>query len=141
MRFLALAFVTVALGQPLGPYSGDWTAEFNGTTYLRLTLHDKDGAPQGAMSMCTSLQIDKQGNVDRVTEAPQTLRPVTDVRLSGNVLSFSHDDGGHDVSPFELRLIDPHTAELTVLLTEEERQGLAAEGVPPPKAFRLVKSR
>ena len=63
MRFLALAFVTVALAQPLGPYSGDWTAEFNGTPYLRLTLHDKDGAPQGAMSMCTSLQIDKQGNV------------------------------------------------------------------------------
>ena len=87
MRLLALAFVTVVLGQPLGPYSGDWTAEFNGTTYLRLTLHDKDGAPQGAMSMCTSLQVDKQGNVDRVTEAPRTLRPVTDVRLSGNVLS------------------------------------------------------
>jgi len=141
MRLLALAFVTVMLGQPLGPYSGDWTADFNGTTYLRLTLNDKAGAPQGAMSICTSIQVDGQGNVDRVTEAPSTLRPMTDVRRSGNVLSFAYDDDGHEPSNFELRLIDPNTADLTLLLPEEERQQLAAEGIPLPKPFRLAKSR
>jgi len=141
MRLLALAFVTVVLGQPLGPYSGDWTAALNGTTYLRLTLNDRAGAPQGAMSICKSIQVDGQGNVDRVTEAPSALTPMTDVRRSGNVLSFSYDDGGHDVSKFELRLIDPNTADLTVLLPEEERQQLTAEGIPLPKPFRLAKSR
>jgi len=44
------------------------------------------------MSICKSLQVDGQGNVDRVTEAPATLRPMTDVRRSGDVLSFSYDD-------------------------------------------------
>jgi hypothetical protein len=141
MRLLALAFVTVVLGQPLGPYSGDWTADFNGTTYLRLALNDKAGAPQGAMSICNSIKVDGQGNVDRVTEAPSTLRPMTDVRRSGNVLSFSYDDDGQNVSKFELRLIDPNTADLTLLLPEEERQQLAAEGIPLPKPFRLAKSR
>ena len=141
MRLLALAFVTVMLGQPLGPYSGDWAADLNGTTYLRLTLNDKAGAPQGAMSICKSIQVDGQGNVDRVTEAPSTLRPMTDVRRSGNVLSFSYEKGGQDVSAFELRLIDTHTAELTLLLPEEERQQLAVEGIPLPKPFRLAKSR
>ena len=141
MRLLALAFVTVMLGQPLGPYSGDWTADFNGTTYLRLTLNDKAGAPQGAMSICTSIQVDGQGNVDRVTEAPSTLRPMTDVRRNGNVLSFSYDDDGHEPSKFELRLIDRNSADLTVLLPEEEREQLAAEGIPLPKPFRLAKSR
>ena len=141
MRLLALAFVTVMLGQPVGPYSGDWTADLNGTTYLRLTLNDKAGAPQGAMSIGKSIQVDGQGNVDRVTEAPSTLRAMTDVRRSGNVLSFSYDDGGRDVSKFELRLIDPNTADLTMLLPEEERQQLAAEGIRLPKPLRLAKSR
>ena len=141
MRLLALAFVTVMLGQPLGPYSGDWTADLNGTTYLRLMLNDQAGAPQGAMSICKSIQVDGQGNVDRVTEAPSTLRPMTDVRRSGNVLSFSYQEDGQDFSTFELRLIDTNTAELTVLLPEEERQQLATEGIPLPKPFRLAKSR
>ena len=141
MRFLALAFVTVMLGQSLGPYSGDWTADFNGTTYLRLTLNDKAGAPQGAMSIGNSIQVDGQGNVDRVTEAPSTLSPMTDMRRSGNVLSFSYDDDGQDVSKFELRLIDTNTADLTLLLPEDDRQQLAAEGITLPKPFRLAKSR
>ena len=142
MRLLALAFVTVMLGQSVGPYTGHWTADFHGTTYLRLTLSDKAGAPQGALSIGKSIQVDGQGNVDRVTEAPSTLSPMTDVRRSGNVLSFSYyEDGGHDVSKFELRLIDANTAELTLLIPEEERRQLAAEGTSLPKPFRLAKSR
>lgn len=141
MRLLALVFMTVMLGQPLGPYSGDWTAAFNGTTYLRVTLNDNAGAAQGAMSIGKSIHVDEQGNVDKVTAAPSTLKPMAEVRRSGNVLSFSYDDGGQDVGKFELRLIDTNTAELTVLLTEEERQQLAAQKTPLPKPFRLAKSR
>jgi len=141
MRILTLAFVTVMLGQPLGPYSGDWTADFNGTIYLRLTLNDQAGALQGAMSICRNIQVDGQGNVDRVTEAPSAFRPLTDVRRTGNVVSFSYDDNGHDVSRFELRLIGTNTADLTLLIPEEERLQLAAEKTALPKPFRLAKSR
>ena len=141
MRLLGLAFVTVLLGQSLGPYSGDWTADLRGTTYLRLTLNDKAGALQGAMSIGKSIQVDGRGNVDRVTEAPSTLRPMTDVRRNGNVLSFSYEDDGHDVSKFELRLLDTNTDELTLLVPEVERQQLAADGISLPKPFRLTKSR
>ncbi len=63
-----------------------------------------------------------------------------DVRQNGDVLSFSYDNGG-DVDKFELRLIDTNTAELTVLIPEEARQELAADGIPLPKPFRLAKSR
>jgi hypothetical protein len=141
MRLLTLACVTVILGQPLVPYSGDWTAEFHGTTYVRLALNDKAGTPQGALSIGKSIQVDGQGNVDRVTEAGSTLIPVTDVRRSGNVLSFSYEKDGRDFSKFELGLIDTNTAELTLLVPEEERQQLAVEGIPLPKPFRLAKSR
>lgn len=141
MPLLALAFVTVMLGQSPGPYTGDWTADFQGTTYIRLTLNDKAGAPQGAMSIGKSIKVDGQGNIDRVAEAPSTLKPMIDVRRIGNVLSFSYEDGSDDVSKFELRLIDANTAELTLILPEDERKQFAAEGVSLPKPFRLAKSR
>jgi hypothetical protein len=142
MRLLALAFVTVTLGQPLGPYSGDWTADFQGTTYVRLVLNDKGGTAQGAMSIGKSIHVDGQGNIDGVTEATSTLTPMLDVRRSGDVLSFSYRSGDNvDVDTFELRLIDSNTAELTLLLPEEARQELAADGIPLPRPFRLAKSR
>ena len=140
MRLLALAFATVFFGQPLGPYSGDWTADFHGTTYVRLAFSDKDGAPQGAMSITENVHVDKQGNIDGVTEAASTLRPLFDVRRSGEVISFSYESA-NDVDKFEFRLVDTNTAELTLLLPEEARQELAADGIPVPKPFRLTKSR
>jgi hypothetical protein len=140
MRLLALAFVAVVFGQPSGPYAGDWSADFHGTTYVRLAFSDKDGAAQGSMSIAESVHVDKQGNIDGVTEASSTLKPLFDVRRSGNVVSFSYPSA-NDVDKFELRLVDTNTAELTLLLPEEARQELAADGIPAPKPFRLTKSR
>jgi hypothetical protein len=140
MRFLALAFAAVILGQPLGSYSGHWSADFHGTTYVRLELSDTTGAPQGAMSVGQSIHVDGQGNLDGVAEAPSTLRPILDLRRNGDVVSFSYENGG-DVDKFELRLIDTNTAELRVVLPEDARQELAADGIPLPKPFRLLKSR
>src|SRR5262245_31238998 len=124
MRLLALAFVIVVVGQPLGSYTGNWTADFHGTTYVRLALSDAAGAPQGAMSIGESTHVDGQGNVDTVAEAPSTLRPLIDVRRNGEVVSFSYENGG-DVDTFELRFIDTNTAELRLVLSEQARQDLA----------------
>jgi len=140
MRLLALAFVTVILGQPLGSYNGDWIANYHGTTYVRLELRDTTGALQGAMSIGSSIHVDAQGNIDGVAEAPSTLRPILDLRRNGEVVSFSYENGG-DVDKFELRLIDTNTAELRVVIPEDARQELAADGIPLPKPFRLLKSR
>jgi hypothetical protein len=140
MRLLALAFVTLVLGQPLGPYSGDWTADFHGTTYVRLALKEEAGVPKGAMSIGTSIHVDKSGNLDGVTEAASTLTPILDVRRSGDVLAFSYKTDA-DVDQFELRLIDANAAELRLILPEEAQQELAADGIPLPKPFRLSKTR
>ncbi|HEY7290389.1 MAG TPA: hypothetical protein VH583_11195 [Vicinamibacterales bacterium] len=140
MRFFVLAVATLVLGQPLGPYSGNWTGDFHGTTFVRLTLSDATGTPQGAMSIGSDIHVDKQGNLDGVTAAASTLRPMLDVRRSGEVVSFSYK-GDNDVDQFELRLIDANTAELRVLVPEDARQELAADGIPLPKPFRLSKAR
>jgi hypothetical protein len=140
MRLLTVALVTIVLGQPLGQFSGDWTADFHGTTYVHLSLNDQGGTAQGAMSIGSTIHVDKQGNVDEVTGAPSTLKPMLDVRRNGDVLVFSYDSGG-DLDQFQLRLLDANTAELTLLLPEEARKELADDGIPLPKPFRLSKGR
>lgn len=141
MRILAVAFVTIVLAQAAGPYRGDWAAEFHGTTYIRLAVNDGGSTPEGAMSIGQSIHVDKQGDIDDASEAAATLTPLLDVRRSGDALSFSYKTGDGDIDKFELRLIDANTAELTLLLSDEDRRELASDGIPPPKPFRLVKSR
>jgi len=141
MRVLSASLAAIILGQALGPFGGDWTADFHGTTYVRLALNDQAGAPQGMMSIGKSIHVDKQGNLDNVSEAAVTLVPLLDVRRSGDVLSFTFKTADGDLDKFELRLIDTATAELTLLLSDDERQELASDGIPLPKPFRLIKSR
>ena len=139
MPALAVA-LAIMLGQPFNGYRGDWTANYHGTTYVRLALTDTVGAPQGAMSIGESIHVDARGDVDGVTEAPSRLTRMFDVRWTGTVLSFSVKNGD-DVHRFELRLIDANTGELTPILPEEQRQELANDGIPLPKPFPVTKAR
>jgi len=141
MRLLPMALATIWLGQALGPFSGNWTADFHGTTYVRLALTDGTSTPQGMMTIGRSIQVDKQGNLESVSEAGVTLVPLLDVHRSGDVLSFSYKTADGDIDKFELRLIDSDAAELTLILSDEQRQELASDGIPLPKPFRLAKSR
>jgi hypothetical protein len=140
LRVLALAFVAIALGQSDSRLTGTWTADYHGTTYVRVALADGTAGPQGSMSIGQSIHVDKEGNVDSATPASTTLSRMLDIRWNGSVLSFSikADD---DVDRFELRLINTNTAELTPIVPEEQQRELAADGIPLPKPFRLTKTR
>lgn len=139
MTAFAVVLLAVTAGQPF-EYVGDWTADYHGTTYVRLSLGDAAGAPQGTMSIGDRIHVDAQGNVDEVTEAPSTLTRMTDVRWDGAVLSFSVGDGDA-AHRFQLRLIDGNTGDLTPIITDEQRQELATDGIPLPKPFRVTKAR
>jgi hypothetical protein len=139
MLALAMALV-VTVGQPFNGYGGDWTADYHGTTYVRLALTDTAGAPPGAMSIAESIHVDAQGEIDGVTEAPSKLTPMLDVHWNGTVWSFSVKNVD-DVDRFEFRLIDANTGELTPIIPEEQRQELAKDGIPLPKPFRVTKAR
>ena len=140
MRTLVMAFIAIALGQPGNPLSGNWTAEYHGTTYVRLILADSPVGPQGTMSIGESIHVDDEGNVDRVTAASATLNRMLDVRWNDVVLSFAIN-GGDDIDRFEFRLVDANHAELTPIISEEDRQQLAAERIPLPKPFPLTRTR
>jgi hypothetical protein len=139
MRPLAIAFVGLVLGQPGNVLSGSWTANFQGTTYVRLAFAEGATALQGTMSIGQSIHVDDEGNVDRVTAASFTPNRMLDIRWNDGVLSFGIKDGP-DVDRFEFRLIDANRAELAMILSGEERSQAAAGQLPLPKPFRLTRT-
>ena len=139
MRPFAIAFAGLVLGQPGNVLNGNWTANFQGTTYVRLAFAEGATAPQGTMGIGQSIHVDGEGNVDNVTAASSTPTRMLDIRWNDGVLSFGINDGP-DVDRFEFRLIDANHAELAMILSEEERRQAAAEKIPLPKPFRLTKT-
>jgi hypothetical protein len=83
--------------------------------------------------------VDAQGVVKRADAAPPDLTPIFDVTPSGTTLTFFRKDG-NDTDQFVLRVRDDAGADLEFLLNDEDRQELAASGVPLPKPIRLRKA-
>jgi hypothetical protein len=131
--------VGLVLGQPGNVLNGNWTANFQGTTYVRLAFAESATAPQGTMSIAQSIHVDDEGNVDSVIVGSSTPTRMLDIRWNDGVLSFGVNDGP-DVDRFEFRLIDANHAELAPIFSEEERRQFAAEHIPLPKPLRLTKT-
>jgi len=134
-----MTLIALALGQPGNLSSGNWIADYHGTTYVRLSLADSTGT-EGKMSIGETLHVDTEGNVDRVTAASATLNRMLDARWNGAVLSFGINAGG-DVERFEFRLLDANHAQLTPVISEDQRQELAVDHIPLPKPFPLTRTR
>jgi hypothetical protein len=139
MKALALVLMLASgtAGQSVAPSVGSWTGQFEGRTFLRLELKSVNGSITGGMSI-GNIEVDKQGALRSAKEAPRDLTPIVDFVDHGSSVAFARKDGD-DTDHFELRLIDASHAELRFLLSDEDRQALAADGVPAPKPIALTK--
>lgn len=132
--------IVLLLGQTAGgQIEGAWVAEFQGRTFARLELKSVDGAWTGALGI-GDIEVDAQGVVNRADDVPRTLSPIFDLTLRGSDMRFSRKDG-NDTDQFVLHLLDAGHAELQFLLSDEDREELAAAGVTMLKPFRLTKAR
>ena len=95
-----------------------------------------NGALGGAISL-GDVEVDSEGAVRKATTAPAKLTPLFDVVTRASTLSFARKDG-NDTDRFELRLVGAQ-AELRFILSDADRQELAAEGIPVPKPFPLTR--
>jgi hypothetical protein len=137
--FLVVAVAVLSVGQPAGgPIAGSWAAEFEGRTFIRLELKTVNSVLTGGISI-GNFEVDAQGAVKRADDAPRQLTPIFDVRLRGSNMTFSRKDVD-DTDQFSLRLLDTGDADLQFLLKDEDREALAASGVPIPKPIRLSKA-
>jgi hypothetical protein len=136
--FLVVAIAALSVGQPAGgSIAGSWAAEFEGRTFIRLELKTVNGALTGGLSI-GNFEVDAQGVVKRASDAPRKLTPIFDVTLRGSNMTFSRKDVD-DTDQFVLRLLDTGDADLQFLLNDEDREALAASGVPIPKPIRLTR--
>ena len=139
MKTLALVIALIAVSGQSGGTSVDgvWIAQFEGRTFLRLELKTVDGATTGGLGI-GNIEVDKQGALRRVGELPRTLTSILDVTEQPSLVTFSRKDGS-ETDRFELHVLGAGRAELRILLSDEEREELAADGVPAPKPIALTR--
>jgi len=139
MKTLALSIALAAASAQSGGTSaeGTWIAQFEGRTFLKLELKTVDGTTSGGLSI-GNIEVDKLGALRRVGELPPTLTPIFDVTEQPSLVTFSRKDGS-DTDRFELHVLGAGRAELRFLLSDEDRQELAADGIPVPKPIALTR--
>jgi beta-lactamase regulating signal transducer with metallopeptidase domain len=117
-------------------FLGTWRGQFNGKTYILLTLKEADGSLSGAVSV-GAFGINDSGQVARVKgEAdPHDAVPISNGKLEGGLLSFSGKtpDGGSDVL-FQMKLVGGNAAELKCILVPAP-----PPGTPVASWWKLVR--
>ena len=140
MKALALvaALTAVSASQAdRASIAGSWTAQFEGRTFLRLELTAADGTITGGLTV-GDIEVDEHGGLRHAGEPPRDLTPIFDVTEQASTVTFARKNGS-DTDRWELRVLEPGRAELRLILTDADRQELAAMGVPPPKPIPLTK--
>jgi hypothetical protein len=111
-------------------FLGTWRGQFDGKTYILLTLKEADGSLSGAVSV-GGFGINDSGQVWRVNEEanPRDAVPVSKAKLEGALLSFSGKtpDGGSDVL-FQMKLAGGNAAELKCILVPAPPPGTPVAG-------------
>jgi hypothetical protein len=115
-------------------YVGSWVAEFNGSPFISLNLQMANGTMTGHISY-SDMHVDDKGVVDR-TGPMHEPKPVIDVAVVGSALTFTNKDDD-DTNHYEMRLVDATTAELRLVLTDAEKEEIAADGIHLPAPIRL----
>ena len=134
---LAMALVIGATQTSNQSYAGTWTAEHAGQTFVRLELENAGTAIGGRLSL-GDIELDKIGQVKTAKAAKSTATPIFDVVERAGKLTFARKDG-RETDRFELKLIDPTSAELTFVVTDDTRQEMASQGISDFKPLKLKK--
>ena len=117
-------------------FLGAWRGQFNGKTYILLTLKEADDTLAGTVSV-GGFGINDSGQVARVKEEanPRDAVPISNARLEGALLSFSGrtPDGGSDVL-FQMKLEGGNAAELKCILAPAP-----PPGTPEGSWWKLVR--
>lgn len=134
---LLIALIAVPSGQTATSVVGTWTAQFEGTTFVRLELNTVNGAITGGISL-GNIELNDRGAARRVDATPPGLKPISDVTQRGSTLMFSLKEGD-EPDRFELRLVEGGRAELHILLSEDDLEELKESGIPAPRPILLTK--
>ena len=141
MNLAALGVATVATiivaQSPATSMVGTWIAQFEGQTFVRLELSNVNGTVRGGIAV-GNFELDSAGIVRRASEPPPALKPIMRPEQRGSTVMFAALDTD-DEDRFVFELLDAGRATLTLLLSDEDREELAAAGIAPPRPITLLK--
>lgn len=112
-------------------FAGTWQAQFQGKTFVTITLAAQDGRVTGTISHST-IQLDDNGEL---TSAMQIAGedPISETSLQASTLGFtSKDPNSRDTTQYELKLTGSDQAELQL--------PASPSGGARPKPWKLVRS-
>jgi beta-lactamase regulating signal transducer with metallopeptidase domain len=116
---VAVSTYAVQIAQPndkaanLTPFAGTWTAQFQGKSFVTLTMKEDRGNLTGTCMHTVSMAEDDQGRLTRVEEK-QVQDKIIDAQVSGTnvVLSIGEEENPQNSAKFELRLTGSGAAEM-----------------------------
>ena len=120
---VALCFsvlVAFAAGPDFHSFAGTWRGQFQGKTFITLTLIEHDGRLTGTCVHTTSLEKNSKGELTHVGEA-QTEDPILEARLKDSALLISIADNGDAQQPMQcaVRLTGKNEGELQIVSSSE----------------------
>jgi hypothetical protein len=140
MKLLSFVlFALLPLQTPSANLLGTWTAEKDGTTFVRLELRTTGNSLGGALAVGNH-SFDESGNLKAVSPASRPPSPLAEISTKDGVLSFVWQPD-NEPERFRFRVIGENAAELTYLPSEEMLEELKDEGIPAPRPIALRKSR
>jgi len=113
-------------------YVGIWKAEYQGKTFALLKLKIENQKLNGTLSS-GEINVDKDGEVNEVTEEANSETPISEIKRDGAALSFKVQNE-NDVDQYQLNLTGEDSAELKIV-----SPGPLPEGVPVIKPFKMRK--
>lgn len=117
---IAVSAFSLQVAQPssasanLKPFVGTWTSQFEGETFVTLTLKEEGGKLQGTCKHTVGMKEDDQGRLMHV-DKQQMVDKVLDAQVDGNhalVTIGDPQDPEHRVPKFELRVVGADALEL-----------------------------
>lgn len=97
----------------LKPFVGVWTSQFQGKTFVALTIKEESEMLKGTCMHTINMAEDDQGRLTKVDDK-QTLDKILDAQVSGTnvVLSIGDGEDPSHVAKFEMRVTGPGAAEM-----------------------------
>jgi hypothetical protein len=123
--------VFVRREENLRAFLGTWRGQFNGKTYILLSLKEADGTLSGAVSV-GGFSINDSGQVAQVKEEADTQDavPIMDAKIDGALLSFrgKSPNWWGTVVQFQMKLAGENAAELKCILAPSPPPGTPVAG-------------
>jgi len=117
---IAISAFSLQVAQPssaaanLKPFVGTWTSQFEGETFVTLTLKEEGGKLQGTCKHTVGMAEDDQGRLTHV-DKQQVIDKVLDAEVDGKQALLTigiPEDPSHRVAKFDLRVAGPDALEL-----------------------------